>query len=311
MRGGVSRVLARSADATRGEVVPAPDKILWFGGLGLCAVVLGPLTFTPGAFALFLGLTWATLLLGHSVGMHRLLIHRSFDVPRWLERTLVYVGVLVGCAGPYGILRTHDVRDWAQREPACHPFFSHRVSLVRDLCWQLFCTFRFERPPVFVVDPAAARDRVYRFLEATWRTQQVPLAAVLYLVGGWPWVVWGVPVRIFVSVAGHWLIVHYTHTGTRGRWQIDDAGVQGVDLPGLGLVTHGECWHNNHHAFPESARIGLEPGQTDPGWWVIRGLDALGLVQRIGLPRPSAEREDLRELAAPASHAGAAGRHAA
>ena len=55
----------------------------------------------------------------------------------------------------------------------------------------------------------------------------------------------------------------------------------------------GECWHNNHHAFPESARIGLRHDEVDPGWMVLRALERVGLVWNVGLPRDSAEQEDL------------------
>jgi stearoyl-CoA desaturase (delta-9 desaturase) len=58
----------------------------------------------------------------------------------------------------------------------------------------------------------------------------------------------------------------------------------------------GECWHNNHHAFPESARMGLEPGQFDPGYCVIAALEKAGLAWNVGLPRPDAARDDLREV---------------
>jgi fatty-acid desaturase len=46
----------------------------------------------------------------------------------------------------------------------------------------------------------------------------------------------------------------------------------------------GECWHNNHHAFPGSARLGLAAGEWDPGWWVLSGLKRIGLVWGIRLP---------------------------
>jgi fatty-acid desaturase len=69
--------------------------------------------------------------------------------------------------------------------------------------------------------------------------------------------------------------------------------VQASNLRGAGLVTMGECWHNNHQAFPESALIGLQPGETDPAGWVILQLRRLGLVTRVGLPRAQERREDL------------------
>jgi stearoyl-CoA desaturase (delta-9 desaturase) len=61
----------------------------------------------------------------------------------------------------------------------------------------------------------------------------------------------------------------------------------------LGFLTYGECWHNNHHAFPESAKIGLEKGQADPAWWFILLLKKLRLATNIRTQRPTKEREDL------------------
>lgn len=270
-------------------------KAIWNGGLLLVAVIGGPLFFTWSAFGLFVILTYLTLLIGHSVGMHRMLIHRAFQCGKPMERLLIYVGTLVGVAGPIGIIKVHDMRDWAQRQARCHDFFAHRRGMLRDLSWQLFYRFRFERPPVLTIEARIADDPFYRFLEATWRWQQVPLAVVLFLIGGWPWVVWGVAVRVVVSTAGHWTITYFCHNPGAGRWTVKGAYVQASDLPGLGMLTYGECWHNNHHAFPESARIGLDPGQIDPGWIVIRGLERAGLVWNVGRPRDPGLREDLQE----------------
>ena len=300
MRPGVFRVDGTGADPCAGRVAIAPAKAAWNLGMLAGALLFAPWTFSVGALLVFLGLTYATLLLGHSVGMHRRFIHRSYDCPKWLERTLVYLGTLVGMAGPFGILRIHDQRDWAQREPACHDFFSHRRSLLVDAWWQLTSRFEFEHPPRFEIEAEFARDPFYRWLERTWMLQQLPLAALLYLGGGWGWVVWGVMVRVSVSVIGHWVVTYLTHNPGPGRWHVHGAGVQATNLPGYGFVTMGECWHNNHHAFPESARIGLYSGETDPAWAVIRRLRDLGLVSRLGLPRPDTARGDIDDQAAAA-----------
>jgi fatty-acid desaturase len=295
MRPEVFRVDGNGADPVAGRVVFSPSKAAWNIGMLLGALVLMPLTFSIGALVVFLGLTYMTLLLGHSVGMHRRFIHRSYDCPKWLERTLVYLGTVVGMAGPLGILRIHDLRDWAQREPECHDFFAHRRPLIVDAWWQLTSRFEFERPPRFTIEPEFASDPFYRWLERTWMLQQLPLAALLYLGGGWAWVVWGVMARVAFSVTGHWVVTYLTHNPGPGRWHVPGAGVQATDLPGYGLITMGECWHNNHHAFPESARIGLAPGELDPAWLVIRVMQRLGLVTRVGLPRPEGVREDIAE----------------
>lgn len=292
----VLRVDGSSACAVRGRPVIDWPKALWNGTMLVCAVVLCPIYVSWSAVALFLVLTYASLLIGHSVGMHRMMIHRAFSAPKPVERLLIYAGVLVGLSGPYGIIRIHDTRDWAQRQAACHDFFAHRRSLLRDLTWNLFYRFEFEKPPVITVEPNLADDPWYRFMERTWRLHQLVLAGLFYWIGGLPWVVWGVCLRVIVSTAGHWTVTYFCHNPGSQRWRVKGAAVQASNLPGLGLITYGECWHNNHHAFPESARIGLERGQWDPGWWLIRGMERAGLVRDVGTPRPGSSREDL-ELA--------------
>src|SRR6185436_1250152 len=86
---------------------------------------------------------------------------------------------------------------------------------------------------------------------------------------------------------------YFAHNPGPGRWFVKNAAVQASNLERWAFLTHGECWHNNHHAFPESARMGIEPGQRDPGWAVLVLLQRCGLVSRIGAPRPIAAREDL------------------
>ena len=294
----VMRVDGRFASAVAGRPLLDPAKAAWNGGMLLTTLLFAAPLFTWGAFALFLAATYASLLVGHSVGMHRMMIHRSFACAKPVERLLVYVGVLVGVAGPFGIIRIHDVRDWAQRQPDCHDFFAHRRNLALDLIWQLAFRFAFERAPILTVEPHFRDDSWHRFFERSWRLHQLPLAALFYLGGGWPWLVWGVCARVVVSSAGHWTITHFCHRPGHGRWLVKGASVQASNLPGLGLITYGECWHNNHHAFPESARIGLERGQLDPAWWLIAALERLGVAWAVGRPRGESSREDLAEKAA-------------
>src|SRR5215470_2564 len=101
--------------AVEGMVEWAPKKSLWLSAMTVTALVGGPVFFSWSALGLFLATTAVTVCLGHSLGMHRRLIHRAFDCPLFIERLLVYLGTLVGMAGPYGMIRQHDMRDWAQR----------------------------------------------------------------------------------------------------------------------------------------------------------------------------------------------------
>ncbi len=293
MRKTVWRIDATGANAVHGRVVWAPFKSIWNTAMVCAAVVLAPMYFSWGGVAVFLLLSYVTLLIGHSVGMHRRLIHRSFECSKALERFLVWIGVLVGMAGPFGILKIHDVRDWAQRQSACHEFFAHTRGVWVNSLWQLHCRFEFDAAPKFSVEAEFANDPWYRWMELTWPLHQVLLAAVLFAFGGWSWVVWGVPVRVAVSVTSHWVVTYFAHNPGSRRWLVRDAAVQAANLRGWAFLTHGECWHNNHHAFPESARMGLESGQFDPGWLVVQLLAKAGWVSHIGLPRCESKREDL------------------
>jgi stearoyl-CoA desaturase (delta-9 desaturase) len=171
-----------------GRVAWDPAHSLWNGTMLAGALILGPLTLTWPALALFVVTTGLGLLLGHSVGIHRPLIHGSFECPLWLEHFLVWVGVTVGMSGPFWMIRAHDLRDWAQRQPDCHPYLAHRAPMGLDAIWQVHCRLDLTHQPRFDLG-RAGHDRFYRFLERTWMLQQLPIACVLYLIGGWPFVV--------------------------------------------------------------------------------------------------------------------------
>jgi stearoyl-CoA desaturase (delta-9 desaturase) len=103
------------------------------------AIVGGYMTCSLDSVAVWLATSIITLCGGHSLGMHRRLIHKSFECPLWLEHLMVYLGTLVGMAGPYGMIRTHDLRDWAQRQTNCHNYFAHRESPLVDAFQQMHC----------------------------------------------------------------------------------------------------------------------------------------------------------------------------
>lgn len=283
--------------AAEGRIEWAPAKSLWIGGMSLAALVAGPAFVTPGAVLLFAATTVVTLCAGHSVGMHRLLVHRSFVARRWVEYVLVYLGTLVGMAGPVGMVRLHDMRDWAQRQPECHDLLANRTPLLRDAVLQMHARLVLHRPPRFAPEPRLTHDSFFRWLEATWMAQQLPWAALFYAAGGWPWLVWGIPVRVAVSLTGHWLVVHLTHRNGPQGWVVDGESVQGHDLPAAAWLTFGEAWHSTHHAWPDSARLGIEDGQADPGWWLLRALARLGLVWDLKQPEHLQPRPGVRRTA--------------
>jgi fatty-acid desaturase len=275
-----------------GEVYWKAGKSLWYFAAAGVSLGLAPLTFSWGAAGVSFTLTVMTLCLGHTLGMHRLLVHRSFTAHRWVEYALVYCGVLVGIAGPHRIVYMHDIRDWSQRHARCHSFFIHTQTWWRDFWEQLHCDIRLKHPPRFVLEERIKNDRFYTWLERTWRWQQVPLALLLWWLGGLGWLVWGVGVRLLISLTGHWLVGYLAHNRGRRTWHIKNAAVQGYNVPGFALLTMGESWHNNHHAYPESSRLGIGAGEWDVGWVVLRGLEKLGLVWDLATPATLPERKE-------------------
>jgi len=296
---GSERIVAgANCEPVSGKVRWAPAKSLWIGSMTASALILGPLYFTWGALSLFLVTSGVTLCAGHSIGMHRRLIHNSFECPLWLEYLCVYLGVLVGMAGPIGMIRLHDMRDWAQRQSACHDYFAHRAGFWCDGWHQLHCRLDLKNAPDLRLEPRLAHDRMYIWLERSWMAQQLPWAILFFAVGGVSWVIWGVCARVAVGVTGHWLVGHYAHREGGQTWVVSGACVQGYDVKLAGLISMGESWHNNHHAFPGSAKLGLEPGQIDLGWMLLVAFERIGLAWHIVTPERLPVRPSLRRIAA-------------
>jgi stearoyl-CoA desaturase (Delta-9 desaturase) len=129
--------------------------------------------------------------------------------------------------------------------------------------------------------------------------QQLPWALLFFAIGGWSWLVWGICVRVSACVTGHWLVGHFAHREGGQSWIIEGAAAQGYNVKLAGLISMGESWHNNHHAFPGSAKLGLFPGQVDLGWWLIKTFAAFGLAADIKTPADFPIRKELRRLSGP------------
>jgi fatty-acid desaturase len=282
-------------DAVTGRVVWAPAASIWQGVM-LAGALAAPFFFSWSGLAVFVALTGATLLVGHSVGFHRRLIHGSFQSPPWLDHLMMWLGTLVGMSGPLAMIGGHDLRDWGQRQPACHPYLSNRAHFWTDYAWNLHGRLVLDRPPRMEIPARIAGDRFYRFLERTWMLQQLPVAIVLFALGGWSWLLWGVCARVCVSVTGHWFVGRLAHRTGPQRWLVEASGIQAHDVPWAAIPTMGEAWHNNHHAWPGSAKLGLYPGQSDWGFAFIRRLERMGLAWDVRTPESLPERAGLARI---------------
>jgi stearoyl-CoA desaturase (delta-9 desaturase) len=189
-----------------------------------------------------------------------------------------WFGVLVGMHGPFWVIRSHDIRDWAQRQGNCHAFLKHGSGFMMDGWWNLCCQLKLKNPPEFDPGKGIGDDPFYIFLQRTWMLQQIPIAIVLFFFGGIPWVVWGVFVRVTVGVSMHWIVGYLCHTYGSQDWIVDDGAVQARNAHWAAIPSMGESWHNNHHAFPASAHHDLYPGQPDIGFCFVQFLETIGLA---------------------------------
>ena len=294
--GGVAAISAphRSAGLHRpraGEPAPVPQLGRRWGTVvfmvvihALALVALLPRFWSLPAVAAFLVLYWVTACLGVTIGYHRLLSHRAFRVPRWLERVFATCGALSCQHGPIdwvGLHRHHH--KFSDTDPDHHN--SHRGFWWSHLGWMLETVPAQGAVPRLTGD--LARDPYHRWLNRWFLVLQLPLAALLFWIGtatgagGWALVLWGIPLRLVVVYHCTWLVNSATHCWGSVAYP---SGDHSRNNPWVAALTFGEGWHNNHHTFPHSARHGLQAGQIDLTWQHIRLLRALGLATQVRLP---------------------------
>ncbi|KAL0354805.1 UNVERIFIED_CONTAM: Palmitoyl-monogalactosyldiacylglycerol delta-7 desaturase, chloroplastic [Sesamum radiatum] len=121
----------------------------------------------------------------------------------------------------------------------------------------------------------------YKFLQTTYIIHPLALGALLYAVGGFPYIVWGMGVRIVWVYHITWLVNSACHVWGKQTWNTGDLSRNNW---WVAMLAFGEGWHNNHHAFEYSARHGLEWWQIDMTWYVVRLLQAIGLATDVKLP---------------------------
>jgi len=284
--------------------------------------LLALLAFVPWLFS-WSGLAWTNAglylfgTLGINIGFHRLLTHRGFACPRWLEHSLSVLGACCWQGTPMNWAAIHRMHHQHSDEPAdphspkVNFFWSHMGwFLIYDpAIWNISTYDRYARDLL--------RDRFYKSLERprVWRAlhlaQWATFLTVGFLVGGWTswswlgavqlglsWLVWGVFVRTVAVWHITWSVNSVTHIWGYRNFNTDDNSRNNWLV---GLISNGEGWHNNHHAQPRSAGHGMRWWELDVSYLTILALERLGLAWDVVRPRRGMEVQPPSEGGMPAA----------
>ncbi|XP_077220063.1 fatty acid desaturase 5 [Tasmannia lanceolata] len=245
--------------------------------------VWAPFAFNWTAVCVAFVLYFVTGLFGITLSFHRNLSHRSFKLPKWLEYSFAYCGVQALQGNPLDWVSTHRFHHQycdSERDPhsPLEGFWYSHISWFFDVesvvqkCGEASNVGDLEKQPF------------YRFIRRTYIAHPLALAVLLYAAGGFPFIVWGMGVRIVWVYHITWLVNSACHVWGRQSWNTGDLSRNNW---WVAFLAFGEGWHNNHHAFEYSARHGLEWWEFDLTWYVVWLLQAIGLATDVKVPSHS------------------------
>jgi sn-1 stearoyl-lipid 9-desaturase len=238
-------------------------------------------TFSWNALWLTLFLWWVTGCLGITLGYHRYFTHRSYSTSKPVQYFLAVCGALAGEAGPIAWVAAHRYHHtYSDTDQDPH-------SPLKGFLWAHF-TWLFGREKFLAefdsykrYTPDMANDKFLLWLDKWHILPSFVLAGVLYALGGWSFVVWGIFVRSVIVYHVTWFVNSASHMwGYRSYKTSDDSRNNWW----VAILAFGEGWHNNHHAFQRSARHGFRWWEIDLTYRMIQLLWILGLASDIHLP---------------------------
>ena len=221
--------------------------------------------------------------LGICVGYHRLLTHRSFKCPRSVEYLLAFLGSFCLEGKPvYWVAQHRQHHQFADAPGDPHNardgfWWSHMLWLARIPSPQ--AREKLEKRYA----PDLLRAPFYKWLDRLYVVPSILLALALFRLGGWPFVVWGMCVRLVFCYHATWFVNSASHRFGYRNFELNDLS---TNCWWVAMIAYGEGWHNNHHAFPTSARHGLRLWEIDLSYAFIRTLQALGLAWDVRTPSP-------------------------
>ncbi|MEO0538145.1 MAG: fatty acid desaturase [Cyanobacteria bacterium P01_A01_bin.123] len=254
-------------------------NVLFFASFHALALFVAPWFFSWSAIGVAILLHWLFGGIGICLGYHRMLSHRSFHAPKWVEYIIALMGALAIQGGPIFWVSGHRQHHIHTEDYDKDPYSADRGFWWSHIMWIL-------RPEPAAFDPEhygkyaadLGKQPYYRWLDRNFLILQVPLACLLYVAGGWSFVLYGIFVRAVFLWHSTWFVNSATHKwGYRTFSSEDDSR----NLWWVALLTYGEGWHNNHHAFPQSAQTGCRWWEIDVTWLTIKAMKKLGMATQV------------------------------
>lgn len=276
------------------KLVNLAAVVVPFLGVIAAMIMLWGVAFNWIYLTVFLIMYIATGI-GITVGYHRYFTHRSFKAPKPVAYTLAVLGSMA-VEGPVlewvATHRMHHQHSDDEADP--HSPHQHGDTLGGMLrgFWHAHAGWLFSPTPRGLKryvkdlrnDPVAVNtSKLFVF----WVIVGLALPAIVagLVTGSWMGVllgfIWGGLARVFFVHHITWSINSVCHIWGSRTYQSHDESRNNVVFGVLGL---GEGWHNNHHAFPTSARHGLTWWQIDISYIIIRAMAMVGLASDIRVP---------------------------
>ncbi|OLP16331.1 acyl-CoA desaturase [Leptolyngbya sp. 'hensonii'] len=275
--------------STSSELPPLDWVSVGFFGVIHAIAFTAPLFFSWSALGVMVILHWLFGSVGICLAYHRLLTHRSLQVPQWLEYILATIGAMALQGGPIFWVAGHRQHHLHTEDRDKDPYAASRGFWWSHMLWLFYPRQEFfDRETYRKFAPDLARDPYYNWLDRYFLLLQLPLGLLLYALGGWSFVIYGMFLRAVSLWHSTWLINSATHAWGNRTFHVEDSS---RNLWWAAILTYGEGWHNNHHAYPNVAKAGWKWWQLDMTWWVIKGLAVMGLARRIILPPTEAISE--------------------
>ena len=270
--------------------------------------------FVTGLDLAILAVMYVAVGFGVTIGFHRMLTHRSFEARPWVRATFAVLGSMsVQGAVIHWVADHRKHHTFTDEEGDPHSPHTHSGEGVRGVLTGLWHShmgwlFDGERTSASRFAPDLKKDPVIRMVDRLFPLWVllglfIPFLAGFALSGGslfagFTAFVWAGLVRVFLLHHATWSVNSVCHMYGRQPFENDD---ESRDNWAVAMVSLGEGWHHSHHAFPTSARHGLNRKQLDPSYAVIKTLERLGLVWNVKEPKPEQvaakkRREDERVL---------------